>query len=195
MRLNGGVVSCLALVALFAGALIAAQGWWPIFWTTPPTPWGFRSQARLFPTVIAAAGLGFALLQLVLEVRKAAPPTSAEPSVPFGPPAVPFVPIEEDEEAVPTAPELPPGVRRQRILAILAWVLIFAGAAWLIGFTPSVLLCVLAYVRIDARESWRRSIIYALACGGVFYGLFERAIRIPFDEGFLVTLLLDYLPL
>lgn len=175
MRLNARVLFCLALVALFAWTLATAQG--------------FRAQARLFPTIIAAVGLGFALLQLVLEVRKTtAAPTGAEP-------AVPFVPIEEDEDAASATTELPPSVRRQRTLAILGWVLIFAGAAWLIGFTPSVLLCVLAYERIDARESWRTSIIYAVACGGIFYGLFERAIRIPFEEGFLVTLLLDNLAL
>jgi hypothetical protein len=176
------VLFCLALVALFAWTLATAQG--------------FRAQARLFPTIIAAVGLGFALLQLVLEVRKTVvTPTGAEPAVQFVPPAVPFVPIEEDEDAGTATPELPPNVRRQRTLAILGWVLIFAGAAWLIGFTPSVLLCVLAYLRIDARESWRTSIIYAVACGGIFYGLFERAIRIPFEEGFLVTLLLDNLAL
>ena len=167
-RPTAGVVFCLALAVLFAAALVAAQG--------------FRAQARLFPTVIGIVGLALALLQLAMELRKQQAPAP-------GPPAVaPFGSGEESVEGMEG--EVPPEVLRRRTAALLAWVFGFAAAVWLVGFSAAVPLCTLAYLKVDARESWPTSIIFAAASGAVFYGLFEKAIRIPFDEGILITLLL-----
>ena len=173
MKRKGDVVVCLALVALFAAALVAAQG--------------FRAQARLFPVSIAVAGLGFALLQLVLELRRTTTPPIRDA------PVVPFTSEDTDDEEGPSPEEISPATRTRRTFIVFGWVLLFTASAWLIGFMPSVPLYMLAYLRIDARESWRTSVAFAVAAGAFFYGLFGVAVRIPFDEGFLVTLVLDNL--
>lgn len=166
MRNKLGLLFSLALVVLFAGALVGAQG--------------FRAQARLFPIVIGVVGLAVAVLQLGQEVRRQrAAAVSAGRVDEAGPEAA----VEETEE-------IPPQERRRRTVAILGWLMAFTVAIWLLGFPAAVPIAVGAYLRLGAGESWLASLVFALASGAVFYGLFVAAIRIPFEDGLLVTLFL-----
>jgi uncharacterized membrane protein len=158
MRGRLGLVFSLALVVVFALALISAQA--------------FRAQVRLFPVVIGVAGLALALVQLAIELRRL---RSAEPETAVATP--------ESEAGAPSAE-----VARRRTAAILGWILAFALGVWLIGFPLTVPLLTFAYLRLDARERWLPSALFAAASGVVFYGLFVYAARIPFDDGLLFTL-------
>ena len=156
----------IGLVAVFAAALISAQG--------------FRAQARLFPIVIAIAGLALALLQVVLELRRRQA-VAREPVAVVAPPTA----VVESPEASPISAE----ERRRRTALILGWIFAFVIVVRALGFPIAVPLMTLAYFRFGAQESWRTSVIFAALSGIVFYALFVQLIRIPFDDGLLFEFL------
>jgi hypothetical protein len=171
MRPSRALALSLILLAVFAAALFMAQG--------------FRAQARLFPTVIAVAGLAFALTQLGQEVRRAVTrPSDAQQQEAAAPTA------EGDPEELPEP--IAPEVRQRRALAILGWILAFILFIWLIGFMTAVPIFVFAYLRFGARESWPVSLAYGIGSGAIFYVLFGKIVRIPFEEGFVFSLLAGY---
>jgi hypothetical protein len=151
MRHKLSILFSVFLVVAFAWALLAAQS--------------FRSQARLFPIVIGIVGLGLALLQLIIEVRRRA---------------------GEDASGAATTIDTLDLVQAQRRTAIvMGWIVGFVVAVWLLGFFVAVPLLSLAYLRLTAREGWPVSLSYAAVSGIVFYALFGIAVRIPFDAGML----------
>ena len=60
-------------------------------------------------------------------------------------------------------------------------------AIWLVGFPLATLLTTFLYLRLGAREPWAVSV--ALSLGGfvLVYGLFERALGVPFPAGSLLA--------
>jgi len=151
-RLN--LVFCLVLVAVFAVALVSALG--------------FRRQAQLFPLWIAAVGLGLAVLQTGIEIRRLATGPVAE-----RPPAT------SGDEGPSTS------VRVRRTLATLGWIVGFAVGVLLIGFPLAVTLGTAAYLRFAGKESIPLSAAFGAGSGAVFYLVFVRAVRIPFDDGLI----------
>jgi TctA family transporter len=84
-------------------------------------------------------------------------------------------------------PPVPSAVARRRTAEIAAWILGMFGAIWLAGFAIATLLTTFLYLKLGARERWPMSI--ALSLGGFLfvYGLFERALGVPFPPGRLAT--------
>jgi hypothetical protein len=60
-------------------------------------------------------------------------------------------------------------------------------AIWLVGFAAATLLITFLYLRLGARERWRTSATLTLAVFVLVYGLFERALSVPFPPGVLLT--------
>lgn len=183
-RLVSGLFA-LALAALFAGTLVAAQN--------------FRRQAQLFPIVIGVVGLSLAAAQVVQEVRRSrAPGDDLEDRVDLPPPhpspgkegesAVDMLALIADREPAEAEP-VPPEVLRRRTAAILGWILAFTLAIWFLGFSLAVPVATFAYLKVGARESWRVSGLFTVLLGVLFYVVFIQVVRIPFDEGMLFTLL------
>ncbi len=54
---------------------------------------------------------------------------------------------------------------------------------WLLGFSLAVPATILLYLKIAGREKWPVTIILTLISWGVFYGLFDYSLSIPFPEG------------
>ena len=152
-RLN--LVFCLVLVAIFAAGLVSALG--------------FRRQAQLFPLWIAAVGLGLALLQTGIEIRRLAASR----------------PIADEVSAEPAEAAPPTFIRVQRTLATLGWIVGFAVGVLLIGFPLAVTLGTAAYLRFVGKESIPLSAAFGAGSGAVFYLVFIRAVRIPFDDGLI----------
>jgi hypothetical protein len=71
----------------------------------------------------------------------------------------------------------------RRTLAAVGWMVGFFAAIVLAGFLVAVPLFVLAYLRIQGRESWTLSLIFTVAVWAVFYGLFDRLLHLPFPPG------------
>ena len=75
----------------------------------------------------------------------------------------------------------------RRTLVASAWILAFFAAIVLLGFPVAVPLFVFLYLRLKGRESWVVSIVMTAAVWGVFYGLFDLLLHLPFPAGWLFT--------
>lgn len=74
---------------------------------------------------------------------------------------------------------------RRRTLSISAWTLAFALGLWLFGFKVGGLLMSPAFLRFQARESWKTSILYGLGVYLFFFGGFEMALEFPLPPGLI----------
>jgi TctA family transporter len=81
--------------------------------------------------------------------------------------------------------KLPNKVVLTRALRFFGWFLAFLACMGVIGMIPTVPLMIVAFMRIEGRESWRLSLILA-ACVTVFlYVVFDQIIHIPWPDSFL----------
>lgn len=81
--------------------------------------------------------------------------------------------------------DLPRRVMLRRTLTGMAWILGFFVAIVLLGFPIAVPLFVFLYVKLQGREGWGASLALALAVWGVFYGLLDRLLHLPFPDGWI----------
>jgi TctA family transporter len=95
----------------------------------------------------------------------------------------PVCPEEPKEPAL----SLEPSVARSRALSIVAWILGFFLAIWLLGFPVAVPVASGLYFRFAGGEKWPVSIFLSLTAGAVFYALFDYFLHLPFPEGMLQT--------
>jgi len=75
----------------------------------------------------------------------------------------------------------------RRTAVALAWIIGFFAAILLLGFPIAVPLFVLAYLKLQGRESWPVTVVMTVAVWAVFYGLFDRLLHLPFPAGWLFT--------
>jgi len=80
---------------------------------------------------------------------------------------------------------LKPAIVRSRAISIVAWILGFFLAIWLLGFPVAVPVACLLYFRFAGGEKWPISIFLSFVAGAVFYGLFDYFLHLPFPEGVL----------
>ena len=80
---------------------------------------------------------------------------------------------------------LPGGSVASRMLLAVAWLAGFFAAIVLLGFELAVPLLVLLYVKIQGRAGWMLTVAFALAVWGVFYGIFDQLLHLPFAAGWL----------
>jgi putative tricarboxylic transport membrane protein len=127
----------------------------------------FGVRAGLFPWAVTVPALCLAIAQLARDLTRGG----------------------EDREIEPgdSATGLSPAVVKRRTLEIAAWIVGMLAAIWLVGFAAATLLTTFLYLRLGARERWATSLVLSLA-GFVFvYGLFERALGVPFPPGALLV--------
>jgi hypothetical protein len=129
---------------------------------------GFR--AGLFPWVIGIPTLLLSLVQLVKDTMGREKPKAA---------------LAAWEIAVEVAPE----VARQRTISILIWTVGFFLAIWLLGFSNSILVSMILYLKLAGKEKWPMTIAVSFFTWLFVYGLFERTLSIPFPDGLLITLI------
>ena len=77
------------------------------------------------------------------------------------------------------------GAARRTLIAV-AWMAGFFLAIVLIGFQAAIPLLVLAYLRLQGRESWGLSIVFALSVWAVVYLVFDWLLHLPFPAGLLL---------
>lgn len=95
----------------------------------------------------------------------------------FGAPA----PKSEAEVELTTIPDA-----RRRILVAVAWMFGFFAAIVLLGFPIAVPLFLFLYLKLQGGEGWVLSIVITAAVFGVFYGLFDALLHLPFPAGWLL---------
>lgn len=75
----------------------------------------------------------------------------------------------------------------RRTAVAAAWILGFFAAIVLLGFAVAVPLFVFLYLRLQGRERWLVCLLMTGAIWGVFYGLFDALLHLPFPRGWLFT--------
>ncbi len=170
-RISGRLMFSLGFVLLFAFLIYVSMG--------------YNQLARLVPLVVLIPGLGFALLQFVLDLRAAfwgEAPASAETSATAGASAV-DKPKEEKKE------KLSPQEKRRREFVGIGWLLVFFVMIVLFGLTPAIPLFVLVFMRFFGGESWRLSIGFAVLCWAFVYGVFVWGLRNDMYAGILLPMI------
>ena len=81
--------------------------------------------------------------------------------------------------------EVPASLARQRTLRAWGWIFGFFLATILVGFPVAVPLFVFLYLKLEARESWLFSLIFAGIVWACFYGFLDRLLHLPFASGLL----------
>ena len=136
--------------------------------------WPFRT--RLFPWSIGFPVLGLALVQFGIAFWKATRRQADS--------AGDEIRREPGETAEAT---LDPKVLIQRTRSIAAWTIVFALGFCLFGFKVGGLLLSPAFLRFQARETWKMSILYGLGVYVFFLGGFEMALGFPLPPGIIAT--------
>lgn len=85
--------------------------------------------------------------------------------------------------------DVPEGEALKRSAAGAGWILGFFAAIVLLGFPIAVPLFVFLYLKLQGKEGWTLSIVFAAAVWGFFYGLFDQLLHLPFPSGWLWDLL------
>jgi hypothetical protein len=126
----------------------------------------FDIRAGLFPWTITTAGLVLAIVHTARELTTRRPTTAAG---------------ARDDGS-------PPGSAGQthRTASICGWILGMYGAIWLLGFSVATLVATFLYLT-TAHERWPISIALSLAGFAFVYGLFEKALSVPFPPGQLLV--------
>jgi len=73
----------------------------------------------------------------------------------------------------------------RRTLLTFGWLLAFFLMVILLGFPVTVPLFVFCYLKFQARESWKLSLIITLSIWGAFWGLFIWLLHTRFPKGWL----------
>ena len=130
----------------------------------------FGYRAGLFPWAIGIPTLFLALVQLGKDTLGREKPKAD---------------LAAWEVAVSVSPE----VARQRTVSILIWTMVFFIAIWLLGFSYSIPVTMILYLKLAGKEKWPMTIVITFFTWLFIYGLFERTLSIPFPEGLLVSLI------
>lgn len=147
-------------LAVGAYMLVSAQAW--------------SFMAKIGPTVVAGAllvagGASFAY-KLFFLPAKAKSDAGAAIHMDLG---------NEGVEALPKKVILIRGIR------FFGWLVAFLACTSVIGLLPTVPLLVVAYMRLEGRESWRLSLIMAACLTAFLYGVFDQIVHISWPENLL----------
>jgi len=82
---------------------------------------------------------------------------------------------------------LPEKEMSRRTAIAIGWMLGFFAAIVLLGFPIALPLFVFLYLKLQGREGWTLSLVFTLVAWGIFYGLFDRLLHLPFLAGWLLT--------
>lgn len=81
--------------------------------------------------------------------------------------------------------QISPQAAVRRTSIAVAWMLGFLAGIVLLGFPIAVPLLVLLYVKLQGREGWGLSVGLAAAVWGLFYGVFDQLLHLPFPAGWI----------
>ena len=121
--------------------------------------WGIR--ARMFPWAIGFAGLLVALVQLDLDF---------------------IAVLKKGVGVLPRETDVEPALLFRRTAGISSWIFGIFVAIWLLGFSIAVPLMTFLYLKVGG-EKWPITLALTLLAFASFWGLFDYALHVPFDEG------------
>ena len=157
MRNRTDVVIGVLLVALLSWAVWEAQQW--------------PARTRFFPLAIGYPVLAMSVMHLAYSLWLGLRPLGLGHG-----PAAPA-------PAAEAGPVLEPAVVRRRTLEISFWAVTFALGLWLLGFKVGGLVIPTVFLRFQARELWRTSLLYSLGVYVFFKIGLEEALSFPLPAG------------
>jgi hypothetical protein len=162
---------------------------------------GYPVNARFMPFVVGIPAIGLCLLQLVLDLRerrrvagvadtrnefeKAQETVSrlAGRQVDFE--------IAHEQPAVVEIDAVPEGETGRRELLLWGYFLGFIGGILLFGFWVAIPIFLVAFLRFQAKSSWRTALILGLGASLAFFFIFEKGLRVSLHPGFVADYLFD----
>jgi len=157
VRNRTDVVIGVLLVTLLSWAVLEAQEW--------------PARTRFFPLAIGYPVLGMAVMHLAYSLWLGLRPARFEQGS-----AAP-APLAE------AGPVLDPVVVRRRTLEISFWAVTFAVGLYLLGFKVGGLVIPTIFLRYQAHELWRTSLLYSLGVYIFFKIGLEEALSFPLPAG------------
>jgi hypothetical protein len=85
--------------------------------------------------------------------------------------------------------DVDPAVARRRIIGILVWIAGFIVLVFLVGFPIAVPLFIFFYLFLQSRVGLPLSVTLTAVAWLCFYGLFQWLLHLPFEDGFIQSLL------
>lgn len=131
--------------------------------------WRWPFKAALFPLAVGIPLALVAGVQLALDLRSRDEPATGPPvDLQFG-------------------GDVPDDVARRRAATLFAWIVVFVALVWLIGFPITVPVFMASYLLLQSAADWRVAAVLTAAAWAFFYGVFQWALRLPFEPGWLPT--------
>jgi hypothetical protein len=162
----------------------------------------YPAGARFMPFVIGIPAILLCLLQMVLDIRAArqAPEAKDHRSE---------MEIAEQRvsemtgrqmtfEAAHMAPEItvsenPTGIRESREWLIWGYILALVGGVLFFGYTITIPVFILLFLRWEAKCSWFKAALYAGVGATLLLALFSYGLRFQLHRGFFTERLMDFL--
>ena len=162
-NLNPGTLFTALIMAIFIAALVVS--------------WDWEFGAKLVPHVICWAGLFFTSVLLIFNLFQAPP----APAVEGGPP------VEEEPDTqifdiTVDFGDLPPRTILARAAVYFGWCIFFFIVAAVFGFLPALFIFLVAYIRLEGKESWSSTLAIAVPMGIFCYGLFHEVLHVPWPQ-------------
>jgi hypothetical protein len=131
--------------------------------------WRWPFKAALFPLAVGIPLAVVAAIQLVLDLRGRGEPAEG-----------PAVDLQ-------FGGDVPDDVARRRAAVLFAWIVGFAALVWLVGFPLAVPLFMVSYLVLQSATGWPVAAGLTAAAWAFFYGVFQWALRLPFEQGWIQT--------
>jgi TctA family transporter len=169
-RFGAAEVFALVIIAWFAVMVYEASFW--------------NFKARIVPTIVGTVAIGFATLSLLHNMfSKPAVKGAAAQSIPGAGQSIHMDLASDTDHIEPRTVVL-------RAMIFFGWLIAFMASMATIGLIPTVPLFVIAFMRIEGRESWRLVLPQAIFLTLFIYVMFDQLLTIPWPP----TLLGDLLP-
>ena len=157
---------------------------------------GYPANARFMPFVVGLPAIGLCLLQLVLDVReRRRVAVDADPRNPFKKAEeavsrmsgrqVEFEIAHEQPAAIMATDEPAQDEVVRRELALWGYFLGFVAGILLFGFWVAIPVFLVAFLRFQAKSSWRMSLGLGLAASIALFFIFEKGLRVTLHPGFV----------
>ena len=157
-------VMYLAFIALFSWAMWEAHGW--------------NHDARIIPEIVGYFGIFVLVVSFLnytfksVELGAAASGGDTESEVRKS--------LHLDIEV--RGGDMPKKLIAMRAIAYLAWLVGYLGVASLIGMIPALLIFVIAYMRIEGKESWKLTLTCAFGLTIFSIILFDKLLALPWPQ-------------
>jgi len=157
----------------------------------------YPAEARFMPFVVGIPAILLCLLQLVLDARArrradAADQRSEQEKAQDTVSQIVGHQVAF-EAAPPVGPSLSPAETVRRELVLWGYFLGFIAGILLFGFWTAIPIFLVAFLRFQARTSWRTALLLGIGAGVALFLVFERGLKVQIYRGAVTTALIDRL--